>query len=602
MEKYNTRNEVPEKYKWDLTIYYKNAEEFERVLEETKENIKKIPNYVGCTKSAERLYEYLENDVLIASEIMNLEVYAMTLSDSDLSESKPLEYVGATEELFTKYSMNNAFFEPELLSLSKENYNDLFNNEKLLKYKALLDNIYRYKDHILSEEEERIVSSLTQTLGSYGNISSTLLNSNHDYGKVIMEDGTEETLVGTNYRSIMKKLPRAKREEVYHQFYKVRDQYASTNAALLNNYVKTYVNLAKIHKFDSAWDRKLFNDKLNSKIFDSLVETCIEKKDVLKKYYKLREKVLKLDKLYPWDSPLELFELKREYSIEDAQNICLEAIKPLGEDYVEKFKTLIDNRAVDYCQYKGKRSGGYNVSTIGNRTSSILMSFLGDMDSVSTLIHEGGHYTHHTYIYDNNDAIYRDHSTIVAEVASLTNECLLSSYLVNNGTKEEALAGLASIIGIIINNLFNGVQAGDLEREFYIYAQNGGTLTKDYLYNLTEESLLKFYPITELDDEYQKCSWISMSHYYMHFYLFSYAICISVATVVANQILDGDKEILEKYKKFLSCGSDISIIDTFKVLEIDLEDKSLYANAIDYFEELLDKFDSIYEEVNNGSK
>lgn len=602
MDKYENRSSVPEKYKWNLKDYFKSNEEFKKELKIVNEKVNEISKFVGCTKEPEKLYEYLENDVLVGSRIMDLAVYAMTLMDSDLSESEPQEFVGQCDELESKYAVNNAFFEPELLSLEEKEYNDLFKYDKLKKYKAYLDNIYRYKKHVLTEEEEKIVSTLIQSLGSYGQMSSTLLNSCNDYGTVIMDDGTCEKLMSTNYNIIMKKLSREKRREVYEQFNKVRDQYASISASLLNNYVKTKNNLSQIYKFNSAFEQKLFSQKLTNKVFDSLVDACVERKNVLKKYYDIKARILGVDELMPWDAPIDLYKIDKEYTIEEAQNIIIEALKPLGEDYIERFKTLITDRAVDYCQYKGKQSGGYNVSTIGKRSSKILMSFNGDLDGVSTLAHEGGHYTHHTYMYDFNEPIYREHSSMVCEVASLTNECLLSSYLVNNGTKEEAMAGLANIIGVIISNLFGAVQEGDLEREFYDYSLNGGVLTKEYLYNLTEQSIKKFYPVEKLKHEYQKLSWVSRSHYYMFFYLFSYAICISVATNVAKEILNGNKEMLDNYHAFLKCGNDTSISDTFKILNIDLEDKNVYLNAIDYLDHLLSEFINLYEEVKDGDR
>jgi oligoendopeptidase F len=593
MKKYDSRQDVPLEYRWDLTTFFQSDEEFLNELENTKKQIEKIKKYVGCTKDSKTLKAYLKQDTELMSKIYDLLIYAMTLSDSDLNESVPLEYVGKTDELYASYNVENAFFKPELLALSKEEYNSLFEDEELLKYKPCLDNIYRYKDHIISEEEEKLVSTFTQDIDSYGQLSSSLLNSMNDYGEVVYEDGTKEKLMTTNYRKIMKSLNRDKRKDVYLQYNKVLDQYSGINAGLLNNYVKKYNNISKTYNFASSWEDKLFSNKLSNKVYDALVEACLERKDVYKKFYDIKAKVLGVDEIMPWDQPLELYKVNGEYTIEDAQNMCLEALKPLGEDYISRFKDLINNRAVDYCQYKGKCSGGYNVSSINKRESKILMSFNGDLDSVSTLAHEGGHYVHHTYIYDNNEAMYRDHDSTVCEVASLTNECLLSNYLVQNGTRDEALAGLSNIIGVIMSNLFGAVREGDIERKFYQYALEGGTLTKDYLNELTKESINTY--MGSIQHDYQKLGWVTRSHYYMHFYLFSYAICIANATYVAKEILDGNKTMLDNYYKFLSMGSNNDVMDTFKVLGVDLEDKNVYIEAINYLDSLLDEFTRLYE-------
>ena len=572
MNKYKTRNDVPLKYRWDLTDIFKNIDDFNKSIDEVKEEIKKIDGYVGCTKNSDKLFEFLEFDSELSKKIVNLQVYAMTINDQDLNESFGSELVGKTDSLTTEYHAKVSFFSPELLSLNKDDYNDLFKNEKLIKYKNALDDIYRYKEHVLNKEKEELSSRLTSTLGSYEQLSSTLLNSCNDYGTVTMSDGSIEELMNTNYRRIMKKLPRDKRKEVYEQFNKVKDRYANISAGLLDDYVKTNISLSKIHKYESTWDEKLFDLELSNKVFDSMIDSALETKDILKKYYDLKSKVLKIDKCAPWDAPIELYETDKEYTIEEACDLVLKALEPLGEDYIKHFKNVID-----FCQYKGKRSGGYCVSSPGVKNSKILMSFNYDLQSVSTIAHESGHNVHHQYLYENNFSEYSIVPYVVSEVASLTNEFLLSNYLINNGSREEALSGISNILAVFNSNFYGG----DKED------------TKDFLYDLCAKNLLKFYPV-EIESEYQKGSWISISHFYMFYYLFSYSICVSVASYVSKEILSGNKEMLDKYISFLKTGSDYSVSDIYKVLGVDLENKNIYLDAIDNFSSLIDKFDEIY--------
>ena len=593
MNKYETRNDVPLKYKWDLTDIFKNIDDFNKTADEVREEIKKIDSYIGCTKNSDKLLEFLEFDTNLSLKIVDLNIYAMLINDQDLNESLGVELVSKINTLELEYDTKSSFFSPELLSLGKNDYDDLFKNEKLLKYKSILDDIYRYKNHILEKNEEELCSRLTGTSSSYSQMSSTLLNSCNDYGSVTMPDGSVEKLMTTNYRRIVKKLPRDKRKEVYEQFNEVKDRYANISAGLLDDYVKTNVALSKIHKYDSTWDENLFDLELSNKVFESLIASAIDTKDILKKYYDLRSKVLKIDKCAPWDAQIELYETDKEYTIEEACDLVLKALKPLGEDYVNHFKHVIEDRCVDFCQYKGKCSGGYNISSPDIKNSKILMSFNYDLQSVSTLAHESGHHVHHQYLCENNFEEYRHAPSIISEVASLTNEFLLSNYLINNGSIEEALSGLSNILGTFENNFYGGVQEGNLEQEFYKHVEYGGTLTKDYLYDLCEKSLLKFYP-NEIQSKYEKGAWITRSHYYMFYYLFSYSICVSVASYVSKEILSGNKEMLDKYISFLKTGSDHSVSDVYKVLGIDLENKNIYLDAIDNFSSLIDKFDEIY--------
>ena len=224
------------------------------------------------------------------------------------------------------------------------------------------------------------------------------------------------------------------------------------------------------------------------------------------------------------------------------------------------------------------------------------MSFNYDLESISTLAHESGHHVHHQYLFENNIDVYRNVSVSVAEVASLTNEFLLSYYLVENGKREEALAGLSNIIGTFESNFFGAIWEADMEREFYKYVEKGGTLTKEYLYNLTEKMLLKYLPKEKLDSEYEKNQWTLRSHYYNFYYLFSYAICVSVASYVSKEIINKNDKMLEKYMKFLKTGSNVDIMDIFKVLGVNIEDEKVYIEAINNFDSLLNEFDRLYNE------
>ena len=593
MEKYSCRNDVPEKYKWDLTEFFKNNEEFELEFNKAVEMVDNLKKYKGCTTNANTLYEFLNNDIDTIVLVEDLYVYSFLINDQELGNSESIERKNKCEDLYSKYTINTNFFCPELLKLSTEDYSELFeSNPKLYEYKASLDDIYRMKDHVLDEDKQNIISLLDNAMNHFDDMSSTMLNSCHNYGKVVI-DGEEVVLSPTNYRKLMKSSNREKREEIRKQFCNVLNQYGSLSASFIDSFVKSNVSKCKIKKYDSAWDSKLFGLKLSNKVFESLVSTTEEHLDSLQEYYKLYKLQYGYDKLYQYDLSLDLIKNDIEYSIEDAQNIVMEAVKPLGDEYSKLFKKIFDNHYIDYCQYKGKCSGGYSFSTT-DKDSRILMSFNGDLDSVSTIAHEGGHNVHHQIIKSNNPKQYREKPPIISEVASLTNECLLSSYLSKYGkTNQEKLAGIDNILGVIVSNLFGAVREGKMEQDMYSNVENGGSLTKDFMDKLTLDSLSKYYgDVIELDD-CSNTSWMNRSHYYNFFYLYSYAICISVATYIAREILNGNKEMLNNYMKFLSIGSDVSNMDTFKVLGIDIESKEVYENAIKYFDEMINEFKKI---------
>lgn len=596
MQKYNSRAEVPDKYKWDLTDFFKNEAEFDKTYKELKKKIKKFEEYMGCTKDKEKIYEYLKLELDVIATWEDLYVYSYLVNDQELNNSESIERKNKCELLNLEIEKNTSFFAPELLKLSKEEYSDLFKEEtKLIEFKDYLDRIYRNKDHILNETEEKIISSLTNSVDHFEDISSTMLNSLHDYGNIKISN-EDVTIATNNYHHLMKNKDKKIRVEVRNKFNNKLSEYSSVNASLLSSYVSMNETVAKIRGFDSSWDRKMFNWNFNTKVFRTLVDTVNSNLDKLHKYYDLKRKILKLDKLTPADLSLDISNLDKEYSIEEAREMTTSAISVLGKEYKEKFDKIFDNKYIDFCQYKGKCSGGYSFSTI-NQNSRILMSYNGNLESISTIIHEGGHNVHHQFVKENNPPQYRNTSSIVAEVASLTNECLLSNYLAKEGkTKEERLSGIANILDVITSNLFGAVREGQIEEEMYNKIHCGEVLTKEYLDNLSEESLKKYYGDKVECDDLIKNGWVTRSHYYMNFYLYSYAISICVATTIAKKILSDDKNMLEKYIEFLKTGSNLWPIDIYKKLDIDLEKKEVYENACQYFSDLIDEYIKIYEE------
>ena len=595
MQKYKSRQEVPDKYKWDLTTIYPDLESYNKGYALTVSLINKLKSYEGCTSDPNKLYEFLECDNLTMAMLYKINVYAFLVNDQELGISENMDRMTKAEELETTYATVTSFFAPELLKLSNDEYNNLFKNEKLNEYKAVLDDIYRSKEHVLPADKQTLINALNVTIPNYGNASATLLNKLHDYGTVTI-DGEEEKITQTNLSRLLKNDNKAIRQEVREKYNKVLNQYADMSAILLNGYVKNNIANAKLHNFEDAWDAKLFNNKMPNEAYVALVSAVEENLDKLHKYFRIFKDTLKLDTLDMSDINLEMVKLDKEYSVEEAQELCLNAIKPLGEDYYNHFKKIFDNHYIDYMGYPGKCSGGYSASGL-DFDSRILMSYNYDITSVSTIIHEGGHNVHHQYLTENNPIQYREISSLISEVASLTNECLLSSYLAENGSsKEEKLKGIENILDVIVSNLFGAVREGKMEQDFYNYVKDGNNITTEYMNKLTLDSINKYYGDVVNKDEYTGLSWTRRSHYYMDYYMYAYAICISIASYVASEILSGNKEMLDNYIKFLSTGSSIDNVDIYKVLGIDITDKNVYIKAINYFDSMLDKFVELNKE------
>ena len=594
MSKYKSRSEVPEKYKWDLTDFYKNEDEFNKDLAEAKKRIKEEEKFRGCCKSGKTLYEFLKYDEVTECMIENLYVYSFIKDDEELGKKENINRKNKAMLLLNDYGNAISFFTPELLKLSQEDFNDLFKYEKLNEYKFMLDEAYKNKGHVLSEKEEIIINELESAMNNFDDISSNLLNNEHNYGTVTI-DGKEEEIHSTNLRKLLKNKNPEIRKEVFFKYKKVLDQYGGTCAALLNSYVKNNNVTSRLHNFKNAWDAKLFDYNMPQKAYDTLVDVVNKNYDSVRKYFDLYKESYNLKELHVYDLSLDLYPSTKKYTIEEGIDLIRNAINPLGDEYMECFNKIIDNHYIDYCEYKGKCSGGYSIST-PDHDSRILLSYNDDLSSVSTIAHECGHNVHHQFVKKYNPIQYRNITTLVAEVVSLTNECLLSSYLANNGTKEEKLAGISNILNVIDNNLFDCIREAKMETEFNKYSEEGNAITKEYMNELDLKSLKEYYGDSVIIDDLANTGWIRRSHYYMNYYLYNYSFCVSVASANALKILSGDKDQLERYIKFMSLGSDIYPIDAFKVLGFDLTSKEVYETAIKYFDSLVDKYKQIIKE------
>ena len=432
-------------------------------------------------------------------------------------------------------------------------------------------------------------------MNDYESTASNLLNQENNYGKIKV-NGETILISSTNYRKLKRGKDATVRKKAYQSFEKVIMQYAGTVASLLNSYVKLDEKTAKIRHFSGSWEEYLFSSKLTDKIFRSLTDTVFRNLDSAQEFYRMKAKGLNQKYLNAFDTDVVLHSYKQEISIEEATTMIREAIKPLGEEYVKKFDEISKKRCIDYCQYKGKWSGGYCVS-IPDYMPLILMSYHGDLNSVFTIAHECGHHVHHQFMMDVLPAEYQSNERIVTEIPSLSNELLLYFYLIKHAkTKEEKLSVIEKVMDTINNNFFDAVREGFMEEEMHQYVREGNTITKDYMRELTLKSYEQFMGDAVKLDKLSGNSWARRTHYYDSFYLYSYAVNISVACNIVPKILDGDTEMLQKYIKFLQTGTNVSPMEAAAILGIDLEDEKVYQTTVDFYNSLVQEYYKILEE------
>ena len=593
MKNYQSRSEVPEKYKFDLTDFYSSLEEAKQTLKKLEAKIEQEKEWEEKEIDAFSLETYLIQRTDLEQEIENLYAYAYLSHDVDLENQEILEFLELVWNVNTKMEANNAFFEPWIISLKEETFEKLFQqNKNLLSYEQLLRKIYKEKEHRLSKEEERLITILTENFNSYHTLSQTLINQEHDYGSIKLQQ-EKWNIIPSNVRFLKQQKEEKVRKAVHQKFGKKLKQYQKTESAYLYYYIKNRLNLSKIRHFQNTWEEKRYHIELPNELFKNLVSSAKEHIDSYQNYYRLIKKVLHQKTLHSYDTLQNWSTMNQKYSIEEAAEIIQKALEPLGDNYQAKLKKVFEKRYIDYCSYKGKVNGGYSLST-STHPSRIVMSYTESMTDILTIAHEIGHNIHHQYTQENNPSWYQNISMYVAEIASLTNEFLVNDYFKKHGkTQEEKKSGIEHTIKTFQNNFFGAIMEGEMEEKMYEHIENGNTITADFLNQLAKKQLKDYQGNTIKQDEYSSYMWVTRSHYYLDFYLYSYAICISIAANIAKRIIEKEPNIIQKYEEFLSSGSDITPVSAYQKLGIDIQKKEVFENAISFFQEQLNAYENL---------
>lgn len=589
---YKTREEVPTEYKWDLTTRYQTEDDFENDYKRLSEELKEISNYKGkVTTSSDALYECLSKYFELDQQLGKLYVYANLRNTEDLSNTNSKLMLDKASNLFTEFAYHSSFLEPSILECDSSIIRKYIEeNSNLKEYEVYLNRLLKAKEHILSEDKEQIVSLLTKNNSTFSKVADILKDSAINFGTIVDEEGNEVELTQGNFHKFMQSTNREIRKEAYNRMYSNLIPFKNVFGSLLISKYESFDSVVKVRNYKDSFDMTIFDNNIPREVNESLYKVINNRLDVYQKYFKMIKDKLKYDIIYPYDLSTRLLDYKKEYSIEDSKNLILNALSCMGEEYQDGLRKAFDERWIDFCTYKGKESGAYSYGNYGN-SPVVFLNYNYRLDDVSALAHELGH-AMHTYFSDkNNNYVNADYELFVAEVASLTNEILLSNYILNNSnSNEEKAASIYNLLDVIQNNLFSAGLEGEFENILHNKVNNGEVLSTDDLSNTIYELKNRYYGnVVELTEE-SKYSWIRRSHYYRPFYLYMYAVGVSSACYAAKKIINNDKEFLDKYLNFLKSGGRKYPIDLLKDAGIDVMNEEVFNSAIDYFNELIDEF------------
>ncbi|MGN1330032.1 MAG: oligoendopeptidase F [Clostridia bacterium] len=582
------RSEIEEKYKWDLSTIYKTENEFQRDFQDVKDNFPKIEQYKGKFLESSKIFiEFMELLEKINRKLEKMYTYTHLAIDVEPENSRLQELNANVLGLSEKIANKSVFIDLEILK-SEEKVNKILEDKNCKKYTNMIKNILRTKPHILSDETEEV---LTMASGVMDSIYKTYSNIRLKFESVII-DGKEhflnEETVKEFYKNPNEEIRKQAYEKLNIEYKKMANVYAST----LEGTMKKDAFYSKIRKFKTPLEASVFGDEVGEDLFYKVLETAnktyhqyyLDYLDVMKKLMN-KEKLDVYDLRYP-----VIKEPSKKYTLDDAFELIYEATKKFGPEYTEIMKKAKEERWIDYMPHEGKRHGAYS-SGCYDTNPYILTSFIGDLESIFTLIHELGH-SAHTYLSNHNqDYITSDYKIFVAEVASTVNENLLMQLLIKNCKNEEEkkylyFKKLDEFIGCCYRQPF----FAEFENELHKKVANNEGLSNQTITDLYEKMSEEYYGGKVKLHELTKYTCYGVPHFYYNYYVYKYTVGMCVSSVIAKRVFEGEKNQIENYLKFLKSGSTKSPVELLKTAGVDPLDEKLYQEAFQNFKQDLEEF------------
>lgn len=590
------RDSISEVYKWDLDRIYDSIADFRYDINFVKEKILQFDQFKDIEYDAFNLYEMITLYMGVSRIISKLEVYASLLCDQDTSVNRNRELKEEVSNLESEFVKATYFIQPNILKMDYSELEDFYiENEKLKSYERYFLLMFRYKEHTLGDNEEKLLANLSKVFGNNYETYELLKDSDMVFPNFIV-DNEEYELDNSKYSIYIEDDNREIRREAFNTMYETFKQYKNVYGNLITSNIKEEVSMSKIKKYNSALEASMYHDELGVDIYNNLVQVINDKIGILHKYYNLKKEILGLDELHLYDVYANLVvNNHRIYDFDSSKETVINALSILGDEYIEILKKGINDRWIDVYPNKGKRTGGYS-SGCYDTDPYILLNYQDRYDDMSTLAHELGHSMHSYYTRKNNPYQYGHYSIFVAEVASTVNELLLAKYVIRNSSdKSEKLFILNRMMELFRATIYRQTMFAEFEKKIYEMIESDKPVSADILSD-------EYYKLNEIYfgkdvyvDDYIRYEWARIPHFYYNFYVYKYATGLSAACYIVNGLLDG-KIKKEDYISFLKCGNSMSPIDSLKKTSVDLSDKKVIESATEMFNEVIDEFKKLYFE------
>ena len=589
---YNTREEVPNKFKWDLSKMYKDNNEVEIDIKKVNELTPKILDFkTHIMDSSDSLYEFLKLTEKQDRLISKLYVYSKMSFDVDTKNNKSKSLMMKIEKLSESLSEKYSFIEPEMLESSYDTVLKYIDeNSKLKEYKFYLEQIFRYKPHSLKLNEEEIFTKALNSFGNCADAFNSINNADIDLGYVKNDKGESVKLTSSNYITFMKSKDRTVRESAFHAMYNYYKKLKNTLSSLLVGEIKESAFVTNVKRFNSTLERSLFDDDISIDVYKNLIDTVHKNMNLIYEYMDLRAKILGLDKLHMYDIYVDLVESNNDsITFEKGKDILFEALKPLGDKYLEDLNKAFDEKWIDIYPSSGKKSGAYSWGCYDS-CPYLLLNYNDTSDAVSTMGHELGHSMHSYYSHQNQNYVDSNYPIFLAEIASTVNEVIINDYMYKNAkTKEDKIFYLTEFLDTVRTTIYRQTMFAEFEMLMHEKEQEGIPLTEEEISNTYYELNKLYYGDSVVSDEDIKYEWSRIPHFYTPFYVYKYATGLSSALSIASRILKGDTKTRDAYLEFLSSGGKDYPLNILKKVGVDMTTPKPIEEALGMFKEKLDE-------------
>ena len=590
------RKDIDVKDTWNLESIYANNELWEEdyaALEKDAAEFAKLKGAIEADVS--KIPAVLDAYYGLHRRLSKLSVYARMRFDQDTADSTYQTMAAKIGSLGVKIGAASAFVEPEILSYSKEQLEAAEKeNERTAYYGRKIEEMLRGQEHTLDAEKEELLAAAGDMAEAPDDIFSVLMNADMKYPDIVLEDGTHLPLTNSTYISYMESPDRAVREGAFKTLYGQIASLKNTFAAIYRGNLKQAKFYAQSRKYSSARAMYLADSNVPESVYDNLLSAVHEALPMMYRYVAVRKKVLGVDKLHMYDVYTPIVAAQNQtYEFEQAKQMVLEALKPMGEDYLSHAREGLENRWIDIYPNKGKKGGAYSWGCYDSQPF-ILLNYTKNLDSVFTLIHEMGHSIHSYYSRTAQDYAYSDYKIFVAEVASTCNECLLMHDLLEKTTdKEQRKYLLNHYLDSFKGTLFRQTMFAEFEKTAHDYCAQGKPLTAEALSQMYLELNQKYFgPYMEKDEEIAY-EWMRIPHFYTPFYVYQYATGYSAAVALSAKILKEGKPAVDAYMSFLKGGESKDPIDLLKMAGVDMTTEKPVADALALFGELVAELEAL---------